>query len=85
MYTLVLRSRARSDIRRLHPTIRARVLEKLEKLCANWDEHPKKALKGIHRGKFSLTVAKHYRVLYSLNANTQEVFVHEVGHRSNVY
>ena len=85
MYTLVLRSRARSDIRRLHPTIRARVLEKLEKLCANWDEHPKKALKGIHSGKFSLTVAKHYRVLYSFNANTQEVFVHEVGHRSNVY
>lgn len=85
MYTLVLRSRARSDMRRLHPTIRAKVLEKLEKLCANWDEYPKKALKGIHRGKFSLTVAKDYRVLYSFNANTQEVFVHEVGHRSNVY
>ena len=81
----MLRSRARSDMRRLHPTIRAKVLEKLEKLCANWDEYPKKALKGIHRGKFSLTVAKDYRVLYSFNANTQEVFVHEVGHRSNVY
>ena len=85
MYTLVLRSRARSDMRRLHPTIRARVLEKLEKLCENWDEHPKKALKGIHRGKFSLTVAKDYRVLYSFNASTEEVFVHEVGHRSSVY
>jgi mRNA-degrading endonuclease RelE of RelBE toxin-antitoxin system len=85
MYTLTLKSRARSDIRRLHPTIRARVLEKLEKLCANWDEHPKKALKGIHRGKFSLTVAKDYRVLYSFKASTQEVFVHEVGHRSDVY
>ena len=57
----------------------------MEKLCANWDEHPKKALKGIHRGKFSLTVAKDYRVLYSFNANTEEVFVHEVGHRSGVY
>ena len=85
MYTLVLKSRARSDMLRLHPTIRTRVLEKLENLCANWDEHPKKALRGIHRGKFSLTVAKDYRVLYSFNANTQEVFVHEVGHRSNVY
>ena len=40
-------------MRRLHPKIRARVLEKLENLCANWDEHPKKALKGIHRGEFS--------------------------------
>ncbi len=85
MYTLVLRSRAQSDMRRLHPTIRARVLEKLENLCENWDEHPKKALKGIHRGKFSLTVAKDYRVLYSFNARTEEVFVHEVGHRSGVY
>lgn len=85
MYTLVLRSRAISDMQRLHPTIRARVLDKLENLCANWDEHPKKALKGIHRGKFSLTVAKDYRVLYSFNASTEEVFVHEVGHRSGVY
>ena len=52
MYTLVLRSRAISDMQRLHPTIRARVLDKLENLCANWDEHPKKALKGIHKQFF---------------------------------
>jgi mRNA-degrading endonuclease RelE of RelBE toxin-antitoxin system len=72
-------------MQRLHPTIRARVLEKLEKLCTNFDSHPHKALKGVHRGKFSLTVAKNYRIPYSSNTNTQEVFVHEVGHRSSVY
>ena len=72
-------------MRRLHSTIQARVLEKLENLWANCDGHPHKALKGIHKGKFSLTVAKNYRVLYSFNARTQEIFVHEIGHRSNVY
>ena len=59
----------------LHPTISGKsTRQNWKNLCANWTEHPKKALKGIHRGKFSLTVAKDYRVLYSFNASTQEVF-----------
>ena len=85
MYTLALDSRAESDMQRFHPTIRARILEKLERLCENCDNQPHKALKGRFRGKFSLTVAKDYRIVYSFNRQIRVVSVHQIGHRSKVY
>ena len=85
MYTLVLDARARSDMQRLHSTIQVRILEKLERLCANCDNQPHKALKGKYRGKFSLTVARDYRIVYSFNTRIREVIVHQIGHRSKVY
>lgn len=85
MYTLALDSRARSDMRRFHPTVHARILEKLERLCTNCDNQPHKALKGKYRGKFSLTVAKDYRIVYSFDTRIRKVTVHQIGHRSKVY
>lgn len=85
MYTLELDKRADSEMGRLHPIIRAQILEKLERLCAHCDNHPHKALKGKYRGKFSLTVAKDYRIIYSFNTRIRKVSVHNVGHRSSVY
>ena len=43
------------------------------------------ALKGEHRGKFSLSVAKDYRILYTFDRRFREIIVHRVGHRSKVY
>ena len=85
MYTLVLDSRAQRDMQRFHPTVRARILEKLERLYENCDNYPHKALKGKFRGKFSLTVAKDYRIVYSFNRGIRVVSVHQIGHRSKVY
>ena len=85
MYTLELDTRAQSDMQRFHPTVRARILEKLEQLCENCDNQPHKALKGRFRGKFSLTVAKDYRIIYSFNRRNRVVSVHQMGHRSKVY
>ena len=85
MYTLVLDARVRSDMRRLPPTIHARIFEKLERLCENCDNHPHKALKGKYSGRFSLTVAKDYRIIYSFDARIREISVHKIGHRSSVY
>ena len=85
MYTLELDSRAQSDMQRLHSTIQARILEKLERLYENCDNHPHKALKGRFRGKYSLTVAKDYRIVYSFNTRIRVVSVHQIGHRSKVY
>lgn len=42
-------------------------------------------LKGIKKGKFSLKIAKHYRIIYAFNKSIREVTVHQIGHRSNVY
>ncbi len=85
MYTLKIDSSARTDLRRLDATIRARVRTKLERLRETCDSQPHKRLKGKHSGKFSLTVARHYRILYTFNRRTQEIVVHRVGHRRNIY
>ena len=85
MYTLIMDSRAESDLARLSSTIARHVRRRLERLCENPDNEHHKALKGKHKGKFSLRVAKHYRIIYSLNRSTEEVTVHQIGHRSKVY
>ena len=58
MYRFTIRPRAESDLRRLSAPIHARILNKLQQLCQICDDYPHKALKGIHRGKYSLKVAK---------------------------
>ena len=61
MYTLVLRSRARSDMRRLHPTIRARVLEKfsrfLRHLSGTHGWQYRETAQRVHRPNTPLTTA----------------------------
>ncbi len=64
MYTLVFKSRAESGLEDLDAVIRSRVLAKLQNLCNNCDEHPHRALKGKHSGKFSLKIG-HYRAIYT--------------------
>ena len=85
MYTLVMDPRAELDLARLPSTIARRVRRRLERLCENPDDEHHKALKGKHKGKFSLRVAKHYRILYSFDKRAREVMVHQIGHRSKVY
>ena len=85
MYTLTIKPRAESDLRRLSAPIYLLVFNKLERLCEICDDYPHKALKGEHRGKFSLSVAKDYRVLYTFDRRIREIVVHRVGHRSRIY
>ena len=85
MYSLVMDARAESDLARLSRPIAQRIRQRLEKLCQNPENEHHKALKGKYRGQFSLKVAKHYRILYSLNGHTKEVTVHQIGHRSRIY
>ena len=84
MYTLVLDSRAESDLGRLHPSIARSMRRKLAWLCENCDNHRHKALKGKHKGKFTLKM-NDYRALYSVDKSERVVTVHQIGHRSKVY
>ena len=84
MYTLVLDSRAESDLQRLHPSITRSIHRKLAWLCENCDNRRHKALKGRHKGKFALKM-NDYRILYSFDRRVREITVHQVGHRSKVY
>ena len=85
MYTLAADPRAESDLARLPSAIVQRVRRKLERLCENPDNEHHKALKGKHKGKFSLRVVKHYRIIYSFDRSAKKVTVHQIGHRSKVY
>lgn len=85
MYTLILLTRAEADLLRLSAPIQTRILNKLQQLRLICDDYPHKALKGGHRGKFSLKVAKDYRVLYTIDRRNREIIVHRVGHRSSIY
>ena len=85
MYTLIIKPRAESGLRRLSAPIRLLVFNKLERLCEICDDYPHKALKGGHSGKFSLSVAKDYRVIYTFDRRIREIVVHRVGHRSRIY
>lgn len=87
MYRLRMRRRAQQALAGLDTTVARRVRNKLREICENCDnpDYPHKALRGIHRGKFSSRAAKDYRILYTLDPSTREVIVHEIGHRSEVY
>ena len=84
MYTLVMDSRAESDLLRLHPSIARGIRSKLNWLCENCDVYQHKAVKGKHKAKFTLKM-NDYRVLYSFDKRVREITVHQVGHRSSVY
>ena len=84
MYTLRHAPRARSAIQRLDPVVAQRIRNKLIWLCDNCDTHRHKALKGIHKGKFTLKI-NDYRALYTFDRQTRVLTVHEVGHRSTIY
>ena len=85
MYTLQISRRARKDVQRLGASIRTRVRAALNNLRENCATRQHKALKGIHSGKFSLTVAQQYRILYTFDNQERRIVVHRVGHRSSVY
>ena len=85
MYTLELSADARSDLQHLDAAIRTRVRNQLTRLCETCDQRPHKALQGRHKGKFSLKVAKHYRILYTFDKRTKIINVSRIRHRSKVY
>lgn len=84
MYTLLYSPRVRSDLQRLNASIAQQIRNKLEWLCENCDEKRHKALKGRHKGKFTLKI-NDYRALYTFDRGTRVLTIHEVGHRSKVY
>lgn len=85
MYRLDLTPDARRDLRRLDAVIRRRVFEKLNELCETCETMPYKALKGKHKGKFSIRFAKNYRIIYTFDRQRQTIEVFRIRHRSICY
>ena len=73
-----------SDLAHLDTAMAQRVLKKLRWLAENFDAIKPEALTGQWGGMFKLVVGD-YRVLYTFDKTTQNVVVHFVKHRREVY
>jgi mRNA interferase RelE/StbE len=83
-YSVELTPAALSGLERLSPKHQERLLRKVRWLTDNFDQLSPTPLTGDLSGLFKLRVGD-YRVLYSFNADTEIITVHQIGHRREIY
>jgi len=84
MYNVGFTPDGDADLASLDAAIAQRVLKKLRWLAENFDAIKPEALTGQWGGMFKLTVGD-YRVLYTFDKTAQNIIVHFVKHRREVY
>lgn len=84
MYKVEFTARAEADLGKLDKQIAQRVLKKLHWLAENFDNVTPEALTAHWQGVYKLRIGD-YRVLYTFNKGSQEILVHFVRHRREVY
>ena len=84
MYNVGFTPDGEADLARLDASVAQRVLKKLHWLAENFEATKPEALTGQWGGMFKLTVGD-YRVLYTFDKTAQNIIVHFVKHRSEVY
>lgn len=82
-YKVILHREAKKDIKKLHPQIRNRVIEALEKISENPRLAGTKPLTG-YTDLFRYRVG-HHRIVYRLNDEELEVLVLDAKPRGEVY
>ena len=82
-YNVVLSRRAFKDLEKLDPTVRRRIIDRLDELSEN--PYPKDCIK-IHakEGLYRLRVGD-YRILYEINHQKQMILVIKIDHRRRIY
>lgn len=84
MFQVSFTAGAEDDLSRLNQPIAQRALKKLRWLADNFNTITPEKLTGPWRDVFKLRVGD-YRVLYTCNRDKQEIIVHFVRHRREVY
>ncbi len=84
MYKVGFTPNADDDLTHLDAPIAQRVLKKLRWLAENFDDVKPEALTGQWGSMFKLIVGD-YRVLYTFDKTVQNIIVHFVKHRREVY
>ncbi|MYB33663.1 MAG: type II toxin-antitoxin system RelE/ParE family toxin [Gammaproteobacteria bacterium] len=79
-YDVELLATANSDLGKLDPKTRKRILDKLSWFTVNLDEIRQKALKPPYEGIFRLRCGD-YRVIYVCDRKNRMITVHRVQHR----
>jgi mRNA interferase RelE/StbE len=79
------RPEAVSDLDRLAPDVRERVLDRVRWLATHFDEITPEALRGRQwRGVLKLRVGD-YRILYTADRRPPRLTIHLIGHRREIY
>jgi mRNA interferase RelE/StbE len=84
MYHVSFTPDAEADLGSLDKSIAQRILKKLRWLVENFDVITPEPLTGDWQGVFKLRVGD-YRALYTYNKAKEEIVVHFVKHRREVY
>jgi mRNA-degrading endonuclease RelE of RelBE toxin-antitoxin system len=84
MFQLSFTARAEDDLSRLNRPMAQRVLKKMRWLADSFNTITPERLAGPWRDVFKLRVGD-YRVLYTCNRKKQEIIIHFIRHRREVY
>lgn len=83
-YQFEFESDAVADLEKLSPTVRDRVLRKINWLAMNFEEISPIGLTANLAGFYKLRVGD-YRIIYDIEAENQRIVIIRVGHRSEIY
>ncbi len=84
MFAVVFTPQAESNLIQLDRMIAQRVLRKIRWLAEHFDDVTPEPLTGQWQGMYKLRVGD-YRVLYTVNQAEEQITIHLVRHRREVY
>ena len=83
-YAVEFTSGAINNLDLLTSAIQQRVLNKIRWLSENFENISPQALSADLSGLFKLRVGD-YRIIYSFNLESQQITIHQIGHRREIY
>jgi len=83
-YTVQYDAQAVAELKKLPPKSGKRIVNKINWLAENFDQVNLCPLSGNLSGFYKLRVGD-YRVIYSLDQNSETIVIEKVGHRREIY
>ena len=84
MYQIRILDAAARDLARLDPAVARRIVNRIRWFAENLDDVKPEALTGDLAGFCKLRIGD-YRVVYELLHSEQEIVIHLIGHRREIY
>ena len=83
-YTVQYDAKAVAELKKLPPKQGKRIVKKINWLAENFEQANLFPLSGNLSGFYKLRVGD-YRVIYSLEQNSETIIIEKIGHRREIY
>lgn len=83
-YTVQYDAQAVAELKKLPPKLGKRIVNKINWLAEHFEQVNLSPLSGNLSGFYKLRVGD-YRVIYSLDQNSETIIIEKVGHRREIY